>query len=70
MFFNYFYQLVDGECYFGIKGRKNGFINQIGIGLEKKDSALGINKTLQSQRMVIFMEGFLLIVQIVLEQQL
>ena len=49
-FFNCFYQLVDGEYYFGIRGRKESFINQIGIGSEKKNIDLDINHTLKSQQ--------------------
>lgn len=49
-FFNCFYQFVDGEYYFGIRGRKESFINQIGIGSEKMNINLGINQTLKSQQ--------------------
>ena len=49
-FFNCFYQLVDGEFYFGIRGRKESFINQIGIGSEKMNINLDINQTLKSQQ--------------------
>ena len=49
-FFNCFYQFVDGEYYFGIRGRKDNFVNQIGIGSEKMNIALGINQTLKSQQ--------------------
>lgn len=34
--FNCFYQLVDGEYYFGIRGRQDSPIKQIFIGSEKK----------------------------------
>ena len=49
-FFNCFYQFVNGEYYFGIRGRKEGSISQIGIGSEKKNINLGINQQLKSQQ--------------------
>jgi hypothetical protein len=42
-FFNCFYQLVDGEYYFGIRGRRESFIRQIAIGSEKKILILILN---------------------------
>ena len=48
-FFNCFYQLVDGEYYFGIGGRKDSFIRQIVIGSEKKNIETGINLQLKSR---------------------
>jgi len=49
-YFNCFYQMVDGNYYFGIRGRKENFINQIGIGSEKMFINLGTNQTLKSQQ--------------------
>jgi hypothetical protein len=49
-FFNCFYQLVDGEYYFGIRGRRNFVIDQIGIGSEKKNIETGVNLSLISQQ--------------------
>lgn len=48
--FNCFYQFVDGEYYFGIRGRKIFIIDQIGIGSEKKNIETGVNITLTSQQ--------------------
>ncbi len=48
-FFNCFYQLVDGEYYFGIRGRKESFIDQIVIGSEKKHIDANTNILLQSR---------------------
>ncbi|MGC1472342.1 MAG: hypothetical protein WA775_07095 [Psychroserpens sp.] len=48
--FNCFYQLVDGEYYFGIRGRQDSVIDQIGIGSEKKNIETNINLFLKSQQ--------------------
>jgi hypothetical protein len=41
--------LVDGEYYFGIRGRKNSFIDQIVIGSEKKNIEKEVDLMLQSR---------------------
>jgi hypothetical protein len=49
-FFNCFYQLVNGEYYFGIRGRQESYIRQIGVGSEKKVINIGVPQTLKSQQ--------------------
>ncbi|MFY7937184.1 MAG: hypothetical protein ACOVOQ_07400 [Flavobacterium sp.] len=49
-FFNCFYQLVNEEYYFGIRGRQESYIRQIGVGSEKKDINVGVPQTLKSQQ--------------------
>jgi hypothetical protein len=48
-FFNCFYQLVDGEYYFGIRGRTDSFIDQIVIGSEKKNIETNVGLILESR---------------------
>uniref|UniRef100_UPI004049BF6D hypothetical protein n=1 Tax=Flavobacterium sp. TaxID=239 RepID=UPI004049BF6D len=48
-FFNCFYQLVNGEYYFGIRGRQESFIRQIVIGSEKKNIDINVSLTLKSR---------------------
>jgi hypothetical protein len=47
-FFNCYYQLVNGDYYFGIGGRKESFIRQIVIGSEKKNIDINVSLMLKS----------------------